>query len=71
MDLMTPAWTDNSIVARWRHAHQSGVYVASPSDDTSVITRAHAAYDFLRDKAIKVKKNIVHGASMTKNEHCE
>ena len=36
--LMTPAWTDNSIITMWRHAHQSWVRVAPTSDDTSVIT---------------------------------
>ena len=30
-----------------RHAHQSWMRVAPPSDYTSVITRADAAYDFL------------------------
>ena len=53
--IFTPAWTDNSIVTRWRHAHQSWVRVAPPSDNNSVITRAHAAYDFLCDTAIIVK----------------
>ena len=44
---MTPASTDNSIITRWRHAHQSWVRVAPQSDNTSVITGFHAAYAFL------------------------
>ena len=35
--------------------HQSCVRVVPPSDNTSVITRHHAAYDFLCDTAIMVK----------------
>ena len=55
MGLMMPAWTDNSIITRWHQAHQPWVCVVPPSDDTSVITRAHAAYVFLCDSAIIVK----------------
>ena len=33
---------------------QSWVRAALPSDDTSVTTRAHAAYDFICDTAIIV-----------------
>ena len=40
--------------------HQSCVRVVPPSDTTSVITRHHAAYDFLCDTAIIVK-NIIQG----------
>ena len=54
MGLMTQSWTDNSIISRWRDAHQSGLRVAPHSDDTSVITRAHAAYAFVCDTAIIV-----------------
>ena len=56
MGVMTPAWTDNSIVAQWRHAHQSWVRVIPTSDNTSVIIGAHAAYAFLCDTAIIVQK---------------
>ena len=56
MDLITPAWTGNSITTRRRHAHQSWVHVAPHSDNTSVTTRAHTGYAFLRDTAIIVKK---------------
>ena len=51
---MTLAWTDNSIITRWRHTHQSLVRVAPPSDNSSVITRSHAAYAFLGDTPIIV-----------------
>ena len=58
MGLMTPAWTDNSILTRWRHAHQSWVYMAPHNDrpNTSVVTRSRAACDFLCDTSIIVKK---------------
>ena len=57
MGLMTPAWTDNSIITQWRHAHQSWVCVVPHSDKTSVITRAHAAYAvYAHDTAIIVKR---------------
>ena len=49
MGLITPAWTDNSIITRWRHAHQSRVRMGPPSDNASVITSARTAYNGLRD----------------------
>ena len=52
MGLITQAWTDNCIITRWRHEHQSWVRVAPPSDNTSCKTGTHAAYDFLCDTAI-------------------
>ena len=51
--------------------HQSCVRVVPPSDNTSVITRHHAPYDFLCDTAIIVKKYHTGGASMTNNKHCD
>ena len=54
MGLITPAWTDNSTITRWRYAHQSWVRVAPPSDDINVTTRANAAYGVLCDTAIIV-----------------
>ena len=66
---MTPACTDNIIITRWRHAHQSWVCVTLPIDSTSVITRSHAAYAFQCDTSIIVN-NIILEASMTENKHC-
>ena len=51
---MTPALTDNSTITRPR-APIIGVCVAQTSDNTSVITRYHAAYTFLCDTSIIVK----------------
>ena len=59
MGVLTPARTDNSIITHWRHAHQSWVHVAPPSDDTSVITRSHDAYAFLCDTSIIVNTSMM------------
>ena len=59
MGLMTPASIDNSSITRCRHAHQSWVSVAPPGDDTSVTTRALAAYAFLCDTVIIEKTSRV------------
>ena len=50
--------------------HQSWVSVATHTDDSNVITRTQATYDFLCDTAIIVN-NIVQGALMTKTKHCD
>ncbi len=58
MGLITPAWTDNSIITRWPHTHQWWMCVTPPSDNTSVITRAHAAYAFLCDSNLYLYRRV-------------
>ena len=50
--------------------HQSFVHVSPPSDNTRIITRSHAAYDFLCDTSFIVNISFsLQEASMTNNKH--